>query len=135
MKPMPWTAEPKGDFKRRWNHWIHYRMLNKKESLNAEQARYKKFDRSLRSQKETITENDDVFLRVERKNNKENRHKLAPIADGTLKVVKDSHRIAVIERPDRSVELLSRTCLVLSLKAMSKKEVNDLLKLYKNDIK
>lgn len=42
-----------------------------------------------------------VYPKVERRNPKEHRHKLAPVVEGPYKVRKFDNNIAVIEKTDR----------------------------------
>ena len=129
LKPMPTTEEPRGDFKQKWKHWLQDTMLKTKERLTKAQARYKKnFDARLRKQRENITVDDYVYLRVERKDPTEHRHKLAAIAEGPYRVTKADDATVVIERPDRSVEKVSRSRVVLAPKPTTDEEMKEILK-------
>ena len=57
------------------------------DKLKAAQESYKRsFDKRLQKQREEMRKGDKVFLRVERKNGKDNRRKLPPISDGPYAV-------------------------------------------------
>lgn len=78
-------------------------MKKTKEQLDKPQVRYKKnYDSRLRMQSEVINVDDYVYPRVERKNPKDHRHKLALVEEGPSKVVNVDDNTVVIER---------RTCL------------------------
>ena len=64
---------------------------------------------------------DDVYLRVERKDDTETRHKLAPIAEGPfpVKKVDQENKTVFLERPDKTVENVSRSRVVLAPKGPS----------------
>lgn len=85
--------------------------------MKTAQKRYKRnYDKRLRCASEEINPDDNVFLRVERKYEKETRHKLALISERPFQV-KDTDRAAktaLIERPDKSVEHISRSRVVLA---------------------
>lgn len=60
-----------------------------KERLRKAKERYKKnLDKRLRDNSENIKPCDNVFLRIERKDEKEIRHRLAPIAQKPFPVTK-----------------------------------------------
>ena len=61
---------------------------------------------------------DDVYLRVERKHDTETRHKLAAIAEGPFPVKKvyKENKTVLLERPDKTVENVSRSLVVLAPK-------------------
>ena len=64
---------------------------------------------------------DDVYLRVERKDDTEKRHKLAPIAEGPFQVKKvdKENKTMLLEKPDNTVENVSRSRVVLAPKGPS----------------
>ena len=129
LKPMPTNEEPQGDFKKKWKHWLQDTMSKTKEQLQKAQARYKKnYDKRLRKQSEVIREDDYVYLRVERKNPKDHRHKLAPVVEGPFRVTKATGNTATIERKDRSVEKVSRSRVVLAPRPPTNQEVQDILR-------
>ena len=76
-----------------------------------------------------MNQGDYVFLRVEQKNQKDYRHKLAPIAEGPFLVIKTDKNTVVIERSHRSVEKVSRSRVVLATKPKTKEEVDQNLRL------
>lgn len=129
IKSMPTSAEPQGDFKRKWKHWLYDEILCTKERLQTAQTRYKKnFDRRVRRQTEDINQGDEVFLRVERNNQDDHRNKLAPVAEVPFKVTKTDEKTIVIEKPDRSVERVSRARVVLAPHHHTVQEVSNILK-------
>jgi len=129
LKPMPTKEEPQGDFKRKWKHWLQETMHRTRTRLLKSQERYKRnYDSRLRKQVEVVKQGDYVFLRVERKNPKDHRHKLAPIAEGPFLVTKTDKNTVVIERSDRSVEKVSRSRVVLAPKPKTKEEVKEILR-------
>lgn len=74
-------------FKEKWKSCIVKAIADTTDKLQAAQARYKRsFDKRLCKQLEETRQADHVFLRVERKDDKDRRHKLAPIADGPFQV-------------------------------------------------
>ena len=129
LKPIPSREEPTGNFKRKWKHWLVDTMKKTKERLDKAKARYEKnYDARLRNQSEVIHEDDYVFLRVERKNPKDHRHKLAPVAEGPFQVTKVDGNTVNIEKAVRSVETVSRSRVVLAPKPASEDEVEKFLK-------
>ena len=64
---------------------------------------------------------DNAYLRVERKDDTEKRQKLAPIAEGPfpVKKVDKDNKTLLLERPDKTVENVSRSCVVLAPKGPS----------------
>ena len=79
------------------------------------QTRYKRnYDNRLRKQSEKIQEDDYVYLRVERRDEREHRHKLAAVAEGPYRVIETKENTVVIERQDKSVERVSRSRVVLA---------------------
>lgn len=73
------------------------------------------FRRKLCKNSENIKSGYNVFLSVERKDETETRHKLAPIAKGPFPVTKieEVTKTVVIECPNRSVERVSRSLVLL----------------------
>lgn len=76
------------------------------------------FDKHLRKNAEVIRPGDNVFLRVERKDEKETRHKLAPIAEGPFPVLRvdGAAKTVIIKRPDESLENVSRSRVTIAPK-------------------
>ena len=66
-----------------------------------------------------------MYLRVERKVYTETRHKLAPIAEGPfpVKKVDKENKTVLLERPDKTVEKVSRSRVVLDPKGPSSEEL------------
>ncbi len=109
------SSDNPNDFANRWRAWLKKTLVEAKTKLDAAQARYKKnFDARLRRQTEKIRKEDSVFLRVERRSEKDVRHKLAAVAEGPFRVVEVKDSTVVIEKPDRSVERVSRDRVVLA---------------------
>lgn len=122
-------AEPQGDFKCKEKHWLQDTMLNTKKRLDMAQARYKKhYYKRLRKHTEIFKEDDDLFLRVEQKNENDHRHKLAPFAEGLFKLKKAECKTVVIERPDHFAESVSRVRVAPDPKPKKFTEVNEILK-------
>ena len=73
-----------------------------KERLRRAQERYKRnYDARLRRQSEFIGKDDHVYLRVERRDEQQTRHKLAPVAVGPYKVLETRGHTVMIEYPER----------------------------------
>ena len=66
-----------------------------------------------------------MYLRVERKDDTETRHKLAPIAEGPFPVKKfyKDNKTVLLERPDKTVENVSRSRVVLAPKGLSSEQL------------
>ena len=93
------------------------------------QERYKKnYDQRLRRQSEVIKEDDYVYLRIERRDDKLTRHKLAPVAEGPYQVIQSTGNTVVIERPDSSVERVSRDRVVLAPQPRTQAEIQDVIR-------
>ena len=108
------------DFKHKWKKWLAKVIPETQEKLRKSQERYKRnFDKRLRKNTDTIAPGDNIFLRVERKDDKDTRHKLAPIADGPFPVLRvdNTAKTVVIKRPDNSVENVSRSRVALAPKS------------------
>lgn len=102
-------------------------MVKTKELLTKAQARYKKNDDfRLLKQCEVIHLDDYVYLRVERKDPNEHRHKLPPIAKGPWKVIKVDDKTVVIEKTDRLK--VSHLRILLAPEPKSKKEMESIFK-------
>ena len=86
------------EFKRRWRNWLVQTIATTRSKLQSAQQRYRRnYDERLRLHGERIKIGDHVYLRVERKEEKQTRHKLAPVAEGPFKVkdVKDNTVVIV----------------------------------------
>ena len=55
-----------------------------------------------------------MFLRIEKRDDNQTRHKLAALAEGPFKVVNAVSRVITIERADGSIEKVSRDRVVLA---------------------
>lgn len=90
------------------------------------QARYRKnYENRLRRNKSLIKPEDYVFLRAERKDYKETRPKLAPIAKRPFpsKDVDTPDKTVVLERDDLLTENVSRSRVTLAPSPKSAKEL------------
>ena len=116
------------DFKTKWKAWLEKALTETRAKLKAAQDRYKRnYDRRLRRDNETIKPEDSVYLRVERRDEAETRHKLAPIAKGPyrVKAVDNRSKTVVIEYDDHSVENVSRSRVVLAPKRITPQELQE----------
>ena len=87
IETLPAEVKKPRDFKKRWKNELLRTIATTRLKLAAAQARYKRnFDERLRLQTERIRPGAYVFLRVERKNEKDTRQKLAPVAEGPFLV-------------------------------------------------
>ena len=123
--PRDETETPR-EYKHKWKAWLARAIPETQEKLRKAQERYKRaFDKRLRKQTEEINAGDEVFLRVERKDDQDTRHKLAPIADGPFPVKKVDReaKTVLIERPDSTVENVSRSRVVLAPRGPSNKQL------------
>ena len=124
----PTEHENAATFREKWKTWLVKAITDTTDKLKSAQERYKRaFDKRLRKQREEIKQGDKVFLRVERKNDKDTRHKLAPIAEGPYKVksVNNDAKTVVIEYNDRTVENVSRSRVVLAPEPQSMQELQE----------
>jgi len=114
-------------FKAKWKTWLQKAIAETKDKLIAAQQRYKRnYDKKLRRNSETIEADDFVFLRVERRDPNETRHKLAPIADGPYKVksVNNDNKTLVIYYDDGNVETVSRSRVVKAPRSTSDPKID-----------
>ena len=85
------------------------------ERLTKAQERYKRtFDNRLCRQKEQVRAGDSIFLRIEKRDDSQTGHKLAPLAEGPLKVIEANNRVVTIERTDGTIERVSRDRVTLA---------------------
>ena len=97
--------------------------------MKKNQDRYKRtFDKRLRKQNENIVTGDSVFVRREIRDDNLTRHKFAPLADGPFKVVKSDNRVVTIERPDGTVERMSRDRVTVAPPIQDPDTVTDTLR-------
>ena len=112
-----------------WKSWLKSTLQTAKGKLDQAQARYKRnYDARLRRQTEKIVPDDWVFLRVERRDEREHRHKLAAVADGPYKVNSTHGGTVVIQRPDNSVERVSRSRVVLAPQPRTVNEIQNAIR-------
>lgn len=111
-------------FRTDWNLWLKRSLLQAEKKLQDSQKRYKKnFDARLRLQKETISKEDHVFLRVEQKTEKNGRHKLAPTTMVPYPVIKIQPKTVIIELEDKTHELVSLHRVGLSPKPLDSEKL------------
>ena len=79
-------------------------------------------DARIRKGPEVIQEDDYLYLRLELKNPKDHRHKLASVAEGPLQVTKVDDNKVVMKNTDQSVEIVSRSRVVLAPRLQTEKE-------------
>ena len=71
----------------KWRQWLSKTLTEARMQLDKAQARYKRdYDKRLRRQREIIKKGDSVFLRKERRDESQTRHKLAAVAVGPFPV-------------------------------------------------
>ncbi len=96
--------------------------------MRATAARMKrKYDDSLRRHREIIKPGDIVFLRDERKDETDTRHKLAAVAEGPFRVDSVKGNTVVIEYHNAKVERLSRDRVTLAPKSLVPEEIAKIL--------
>lgn len=96
------------------------------EKLKAAKEIYKRnFVKSLCKNNKEINPDDQVHLHVERKSEKETRHKLYPIFEGPFPVTKidNQSKTVVVERPECTQENLSCDNAVLETKNKTKRDL------------
>ena len=81
MESQPSTLMVAVFFKEKWKARLKNALLESLKKLQAAQEPYKRnYDNRMRRAAEKINSDDQVYLRVERRDEKETRHKIAPIA-------------------------------------------------------
>ena len=129
LKSQPRIGRGPIETRDRWKTWLEKALTETKERLARAQVRYKRnYDQHLRKQTEVIKTDDYVFLRVERRDETMTRHKLAPLAEGPFKVVDVTGKTVVIERPDFSVERVSRDRVVLAPRPRTLPEIQNVIR-------
>lgn len=89
MKYMPSREDMKVDFKRKSTKCVQDNLKKRKERIDKAQIRCNKnHDARLHNQSEVLHVDDYEYLWLERKNSKDRRHKLAPVAKGPFKVTR-----------------------------------------------
>lgn len=107
----------------KWRQWLRKTITEARTKLDQAQARYKKtYDRRLRNRQEKILPGNNVYLRVEKRDENQTRHKLAAVAEGPYPVQSIHDNTVVIQRPDNSVERVSKDRVTLAPKQMDAKE-------------
>ena len=66
-----------------------------------------------------------MYLRVERRDEREHRHKLAAVAEGPYRVIEVKDSNVVIEKEDNNVERVSRSRVVLAPKPKTVEEIQE----------
>ena len=118
------------NFQEQWKDWLSKALQEAASHLRSAQERFKRnYDKRLRRNAEIISQGDFVFLRSEKKSEKESRQKLAPIALGPYlaKQVDDKAKTAVIVYDDNTVENLPRSRIVLAPKQLSSAELQSIV--------
>lgn len=129
LKPMTSREEPKGHVRSMWKNWLQDTLKKAKDLLDKDQARYKKnYNARLRKKSEVIHEEYYVYLRVERKNRNDHRHKLAPVSKEPDKVAKFDDSTVIIKKTYWSIENISRSPVFIAPKPQTEREVGKLLK-------
>ena len=65
----------------KWRQCLSKTLVEARSQLDKAQERYKReYDKRLRRQRETIKKGDSVFMRVQRRDERQTRHKLAAVA-------------------------------------------------------
>ncbi len=115
-------------FRDRWRAALAKVLKTSGDVMRATAARMKRnYDERLRVSREKIRPGDYVFLRVERRDENETRHKLAPVADGPFRVGSVRGNTAVIEYPDAKVERVSKDRITLAPKSLEPEEIAKVL--------
>ena len=110
----------------KWRQWLSKTIGEARKKLDQAQARYKRnYDKRLRRQSENILKGDNVYLRVERRDESQTRHNLASVAEGPFKVESVKGNTVVILRPDNSVERVSRDRVTIAPARLTAAEVQD----------
>ena len=129
LKTQPRISRGPIQERQRWKQWLQKALVETKERLRRTQERYKRnYDARLRRQSETIKSNDYIYLRVERRDENETRHKLAAVADGPYRVVEATPLTVVIERPYQTVERVSRDRVTLAPLPRSVEEIQEAIR-------
>lgn len=109
LEAAPRTFANTQEARSHWKRCLEKSLGEANNRLEKAQRRYKRnFDARLRKQKEIIAAGDNVYLRVERRNEDEHRHKLAAVAEGPYPVLDVKGKTVVIQRRDNTVERVSR---------------------------
>ncbi len=126
LEPQPSIERTPAEAKSQWKAWLGKALSEAKGRLERAQARYKKnYDARLRRQSERIKKNDYVYVRVERRDEKEHRHKLAAVAEGPYRVIETKDTTVTIEKDDKSVERLSRSRVVAAPEPRMETEIQE----------
>ncbi len=129
LKHQPRQARGHAQEKQHWKQWLQKALTETRERLRKAQERYKKnYDERLRRQSETIKPEDFIYLRVERRDENETRHKLAAVAEGPFKVISSTRHTVVIERPDQTVERVSRDRVTLAPRPQKPEEIQQIVR-------
>ena len=113
----------------KWKQWLKKSLREARERLRKAQERYKRnYDTRLRKQKELIKEGDHVYLRRERRDESEHSHKLATAAEGPFPVKSSTRQTVVIERPDGTVERISRDRVTLAPDQRTAEEIQETIR-------
>ena len=126
IRAQPAPARTPRETRDTWKSWLEKALREAKGKLEQAQARYKRnYDARLRRQNEKIEPDNWFYLRVERRDEREHRHKLAAVAEGPYKVLDIRGSTVVIERQDKSIEIVSRSRVVLAPQPRITQEIQD----------
>ena len=131
LKAQPTTLKDSVDYKTRWKAWLEKTLSEASAKLRSSQDRYKRnYHKRLRKDREVINPGLYVFLRTEKKDNKDSRHKLAPLAEGPylVKEVDVDSKTVVIEYGDHTVERVSRSRVVLAPKRLTPAQLQNVIR-------
>ena len=133
--PPPFAIQPPStdprtpiEYRDCWRHALSKVLKTSGAVLKSTAARMKRnYDERLRRHCEAIKPWDYVFLRVERKDETESRHKLAAVAEGPYKVESVKGNTVVIVYPDAKVERVSKDRVTLAPKSLEAHEIAKLV--------
>ena len=115
LKNEPRSYKDPQEARIKWKEWLEKALADAKDMLTKAQQRYKRnYDARLRRHRENIKKNDYVYLRVDRRDEKEHWHKLAAVAEGPFKVLDTHDKTVVIEKDDKTIERVSHDRLAFA---------------------
>ncbi len=124
----PTTPEQPVLFRDRWRLNLRKVLKTSGAVMRATAARMKRnYDERLRRHRDVIKPGDFVFLRTERRDDNETRHKLAAIAEGPYRVESVRGNTVVIVYPDDKVERVSMDRVTLAPKSLAPEQIAKLL--------
>ena len=103
----------------RWRNWLSRTLSDARQCLDQAQARFKRaYDKRIRKSNEKIAAGDDVFLRVERRDETQTRHKLASVVEDPFTVHSVEGKTVVLQHQDQ-LERVSRDRVTPAPKQMT----------------